>query len=1214
MLQLISQRLRKRVLHFIRLLQKFRNKLTGALAKEPTRLAARDETRRSHAEVVVDLFATIMAQVEGLGMEDMDTTMDMLRYDFPNVEHSWLAERFQNSYTAGYMLSSSLALAAADRTLAERMALALEILTMLYRVGGDLTNPTLFEQVTDGLKLPEQSRQLEKLRTTPGLLAPAPLEVLRFSEDIAYANVTLSSKDKGVRFRAVNCAQVLLIINDADTPLHVQGRVLNKQGLQILSPGQHIELNGGNLTYSTIRSLLQAHYTNARFVAYLHCENEEVFVSRSRHKNSIAKLKFGVHVEIEVLRKDARLYLDEVLLPEGCTICASYYTPFTVSGLGPYYLAELHQLESPGKSFQLAPECRKLLVTNLPYVNKSGALMLTPGLAPGCVFEVSYSSVTGTGSFKLIEGVRHAISINDIALKDDIAELQDGDLIQLGQLQSLRCRFIAGVLDEETSLIQELKVTGLTRDFVRAGRVVDNIDFSLCRGEMACILGPSGSGKSTLLNMLAGHLSPSFGSIHYNNQRLTTKSSALRRHIAFIPREDILESTLTVGEHVYQASVSRRPRLMHADRMRRVQTVLGFVGLSHLISRRVGKKGERSLSDGERTRLNLALDLTSTSEVFLIDEPISGLASVDAEQVIDTLKQMSTGRILICTLHRPSQTILNQFAKVMVLNNNGQMAFWGTPAEMQEYFQRASSELGLHISREAQAAGGAEYAFEVMAAPFKRLGNNKLPHANMWQERFEKHQYSQNRPPTKESPPTRPIPPLPRRSLIELWRLFKLWVTRTFVGRVRSRMSLYALLLEAPVLALLIAGTLRAASTEEYVFYHSLHITEYLFLSLVLAMFFGLTDSACEIIRDRNLIRRESNYKLFIPGYLMAKILVLSGIASLQCALYLMVSNLILDIRDMFWPHFGIMSLTAFIGIAMSLMVSSLVKAEKTALNIVPLLLVPQILLAGALIRFEDMNEFCPKCPDFVPDCITETIGKLRHRVAYQDRETHEISSKPVPLIAELCPLRYSFEMMFVAQAHYNLWDIEYEQIEQHRQALRHELDATKHKLQQNHLSDSERCALIKDHERLSTMLRFVNDAVLLINSAADSPDEAKDILRLARKAALTHNQELMDSLVQQLESKEHEDGGHAVDAYFTNQKIIELREGVNLARKDNRINENRGFFLAPRQPIPFSSMDQHTEDGSISTLWRDSIYLLIMGLCPIIVAAWRLRRICRSG
>ena len=1213
MLRQLSQRLRKRALHFVRLLQKIRNSLTGALAKEPTRLAARDETRRSHAVVVVDLFATIMAQVEGIGIEDMDTTMDMLRYDFPNVEHSWLAERFQQSYTAGYLLSTSLELAAANRTHAERMALALEILTMLHRIGGNLTNPTLFEQVTDGLKLPDQARILEKLRSTPGLLAPAPLEVLRFSEDTAYANVTLSAKDMGVRFRAVNCANVLLIINDADTELHVHGRVLHKGDMQILSPGQHISLNGGKLNYNSIRSFLQSLYTKTDFVAYLHCENDEVYVSRTRHKNCIAKLKFGVHVEIEVLRKDARLYLDEILLPEGCTICSSYYTPFTVDGLGPYCLAELHQLETPGKSFQLAPECRKLLVTNLPYVNKSGALMLTPGLAPGCVFEVSYSSVTGEGSFKLIEGYKHAISINDAPLKDDVVTLKDGDLIQLGHLQHLRCRFIAGVLDEETSLIKELKVTGLTRDFVRAGRVVDNIDFTLNRGEMACILGPSGSGKTTLLNMLAGHLAPSFGAIHYNNQRLTPQSSSLRRHIAFIPREDILEATMTVGEHVYQASVSRRPRLTHADRMRRVQTVLSFVGLSHLIDRRVGKKGERTLSDGERTRLNLALDLTSTSEVFLIDEPISGLASVDAEHVINTLSDMSTGRILICTLHRPSQTLLNQFSKVMVLNNQGQMAFWGTPEQMKHYFRDAAKEMGLHVSREAIAAGGAEYAFEVMAAPYKRLGNNKLPDADMWQKRFEKHQYSKQKQANNSTAENRRIPALPSRSMVELWRLFKLWVTRTFIGRIRSRMSLYALLLEAPVLAMLIAGTLKAASTEEYIFFHSLHITAYLFLSVVLAMFFGLTDSACEIIRDRNLIRRESNYKLFIPGYLMAKVLVLTGIASLQCALYLVVSNHILEIQSMFWLHFGIMTLTAFIGIAMSLMVSSLVRAEKTALNIVPLLLVPQILLAGALIRFEDMNEFCPEPPSFIPQFITEKVSNLRHRVAYQNKETHEITSKPIPLIAEFCPLRYAFEMMFVSQAHYNLWDIEYEQIERHRKELRDKLEAVKQTLQQD-LPPQEKEAAIAQYKRISADLRLVNDAALLINSAADTPDEARDILRLARKAALTHNQELMDSLTSGLEEKEMKEGTYSVDAYYTNQKILELREGVNLARKDNRITENRGFFLAPRQAAGFSGMNHHTGEGSVSTLWRNSIYMLIMGICPILVAAWRLRRICRSG
>lgn len=1208
MLENFSQRWRTLLKEMRRKLRKLRSKFVERLTKEPTRLAAKDESRRAHAAEVVDLFATIMAQVEGLSMDDMDTTMDMLRYDFPNVEHSWLAERFQQAYTAEYSLSHTLTIAAADRTTAERTALALEILTMLYRVGGDLTNPSLFDRVANGLNLPGQSRLLEKLVSTPGLLAPAPLEVLRFSRDIAYANVTLSQQDDGVRFRAISCANILLIVNDARQSIVVHGRTLHKGDMQIISPGQTVELNGGRLRYSVIRSLIQTQYSKADLAAFLHCENDEVYVSRYRHKNCIAKLQFGVHVEIEVLNKDAEIIIDGLQLSQDCAVCTSYFSPFTVNGLGPYHFAELHQIESPSKSYQLAPDSRKILVTNLPYVNKMGALMLTPGLAPGVVFEVSYSRVSNTGLIKFIEGSRHSISINGAPIKEGEATLADGDLIALGSLQFLRCRFTAGVLDEETSLINELTVKGLTRDFVRSGRVVDNIDFTLKRGEMACILGPSGSGKSTLLNMLAGHLAPSFGSIHYNDERLTPQSSSLRRHIAFIPREDILDEAMTVGEHVYQASVARRPRLTFADRMRRVQAVLNFVGLSHLIERRVGKKGERTLSDGERTRLNLALDLTATSEVFLIDEPISGLASSDAEYVIDTLSNMAAGRIVVCSLHRPSQSILNQFSKVMVLNDCGQMAFWGTPSEMQAYFQTAARELGLPISREARAAGGAEYAFEVMSAPFKRLGKNRLHNSSLWQERFEKHRYNKARVAVvAEDKEQRSIPQVPRRSVIELWRLFKLWLLRTFIGRIRSRMSLYALLLESPVLALLIAGTLRSSSSESYIFYHSLHISEYLFLSLVLAMFFGLTDSACEIIRDRNLIRRESNYQLFIPGYLLSKVIVLTGIAALQCALYLWVSNAILEIQSLFWPHFGIMVLTAFIGISLSLMVSSLVRSERTALNIVPLLLVPQILLAGALIRFEEMNEFCPETPA-LPACIEEPLSSFRHRVAYQDKETHEISSKPIPLIAELCPLRYAFEMMFVTQAHHNLWDIEYQRIEDKRQALRDETEALKQALKSNRSK-----AKVSQFAELNNHLRLVNNAALLLNSAAINTDDARDILRLSRKTARTLNYELLQIVSEKIENRD-DSQGYAVEFYFTNQKIVEMREGVNLARKDNRISENRGFFLAPRQPVPFRGMNQQTEEGSISTLARNAFYLLLMGICPILVTAWRLRRICVSG
>lgn len=1158
-------------------------------SKVPHRMAPKDESRRAHAGIIVDMFAAIMARVNSRHIEkDMDTVMNILRYDFPNVEHVWLAERFKTAFNARYPLEATLTLAGARRTEAERCALAMEILTLLHRVGGDLAVPELFERVTIGLNLPGFASRLETLVRTPGMPAEAPIESIGFSGGSGGDNVTLAPEDRDVCFRALRCANLLIIVNDGDAPISLRGQTLMRGDMLPLSAGQSVVLNGDSFGYSAILSFLQAHNTGVKLVSYLHCEDDNVTVSRRMQRTAIARISFGLHVEIEVLNKDSDFALDGVPLPPGTVVSTSYYTPFTVHGHGPYAFSELRNIEEPGHSFRLAPGNRKIIVSNLPYMNTPGTLMLTPGLAPGAVFEVSYSRSTNTGMLSVLEGGSHSLTVGGEPVKGD-TPLKDGDLIGLSAVQYLRCRFSAGVLDEESSIISELTVKGLTRDFSRAGRVVDNIDFDLRRGEMACILGPSGSGKSTLLSMLAGHLPPTFGEIRYNGEEMSPAADELRRHVAYIPREDILDEAMTVGEHVFQASIARRPRLNHADRMRRVLAVLNFVGLSHLTKRNVGRMGERTISDGERTRLNLGLDLTGTAEVFLIDEPISGLSSGDAEKVIQTLESMSSGRILLCTLHRPAQSILNRFRKVLVLTSKGQMAFWGTPQEMKAYFRRAAKEMGLRVSPEAAAAGGADYVFEVLEASYNRIKTSEQTVSDLWQDRYEST-YRQRREAQQEeaSAAHRPIPKIPRRRPSDLWRLFRLWVSRTYLGRIRSRMGLYAVLLEGPVLALLIAGTLRAASEETYTFYKALHINEYLFLSLVLAMFFGLTDAACEILRDRPLIKRESNYKLFIPGYLLAKVLVLTGIAGTQCALYLLVGNWILGIHAMFWAHLGIMLLTAFVGIALSLMISALVRSDRTALNIVPLLLVPQILLAGALVRFEEMNEFCPSLPDsLLPDRIEQACSNLRHRVAYQDETTHDILTKPVPLIAEFCPLRYAFEMMFVQQTSNNLWELENETINKHRDLVKERGD--------------------------SDEIRFVQRAALLLNTTAADPDEARDLLRRVRKSAILHNEKYLSDLELALDSRDEKPEDQPLEFFFSNRKLTALREGVKTARKDGRLVEHRGFFLSPRQARPFGGIDQETDEGSVSTLKRNAIYLAVMGLIPILIAGLRLRRIVRG-
>lgn len=1171
-----------------RLFLRIRSRLSSFFSHRPDRLVPRDETRRTHAGTVADLFASIMRQVTGPKEADLDPPLDILRCDFPNVEHTWLIERFLKAYEANYPLDVTLRVAAAGRTIEERVSLVLEICTMIYRLSDDITMPPLLRRVSEGLGLPDFAPVLHSLLSTPGAEPTPPIEGISFSSSPGEADVVLGAEDAGKRFRALRCANILIIVNDSEQPLQVREQTLNKGGMLPLSQGQAVELQDNLLTYRSIRFFLQMKHSGLKLVSYLQLDGDAAAFTRMRQRNSLARISFSEKVELEVLRTTPPVVINGRPFPVGEPVETTYFTPFTIGDLGPYTFFDLNDSDGSERSFQLDPANRTVYVTNLPYMNKPGALLLTAGLAPGIALEVSYSKANNTGTLKVLEGDASHLNVNGEPVRSDTV-LRDGDLIGLSAVQSLRCRFQAGLLDEESSSISQLRVSGLTRDFARAGRVVDNVTFTLKKGEMACILGPSGSGKSTLLNMLAGHLAPTMGDIHYNNEKLTPGSTELKRHIAFIPREDILDEAMTVGEHVYQASVVRRPALNHADRTLRVQAVLNFAGISRLSKRQVGSSFERTISDGERTRLNLALDLTGTAEVFLIDEPISGLASRDAERVIDTLEAMASGRILLCSLHRPALSLLKRFRKVLVLDGHGHMAFWGSPDEMMSYFKNAAKELNLRVPHEAIRAGGADYVFEVLEAPFYNPLKQRNLTSSPWQARFEKYTLLSGMKEDDAADPLGPIPKLGRRTPIELARLFWIWVLRTFLARVRSRMGLYALLLEGPVLALLIAGTLKAASDPTYTFYKALHIGEYLFLSLVLAMFFGLTDAACEILRDRPILRRESNTKVFITGYLAAKTLVLTAIAGLQCALYLLVGNYILEIYYMFWPHFLVMLLTAFVGIALSLMVSAYVRSDRTALNIVPLLLVPQILLAGALIRFEDMNSFSPTLPQWLlPEKVEQAFSSLRHRVAYQDEETHDILSKPVPLVAEFCPLRYAFEMIFVEQASGNLWETENRSIDERREQLK------------NNGSSDE--------------IRFIQRAVMALNASVSTPTEARDLLRRVRKAALSHDEDFLDELVSRIDNRRESPQDQPVEFFFSNRKLNVMNQGVKTARKDSRSNESRGFFLSPRQPKLFGEQDHETDSRTISTIKRNGVYLLVMGLVPILLAALRMRRICRGG
>jgi hypothetical protein len=215
----------------------------------------------------------------------------------------------------------------------------------------------------------------------------------------------------------------------------------------------------------------------------------------------------------------------------------------------------------------------------------------------------------------------------------------------------------------------------------------------------------------------------------------------------------------------------------------------------------------------------------------------------------------------------------------------------------------------------------------------------------------------------------------------------------------------------APVLALLIATILRYSDSGQYDFASAYHIPTFLFLSLIVAMFLGLTNSADDVIRDRAVLQRERNLNVRLSYYVTSKTITLGIFALVQCVLFVLIGNYILQIRGMFWIYLGIVFMTAMGGISLGLVISSLVGDPKTAANIVPLVLIPQIIMGGALIKYEDMNR------------NLALVYALTHW--FKEHPNKEQSKKmdsklQVPFVCQFIAMRWSYEELVIAQAKLN--------------------------------------------------------------------------------------------------------------------------------------------------------------------------------------------------
>lgn len=1095
--------------------------------------------------VLVDVFATFISLDNRVAPAEAEVALDLLRHAFPEADHHWLARHLRKA------LSTPKSTVNLARHITEQLddesitSLGLQLYLLItasaHSARGRSSFLDLFQHL-DASHLGEiiVSEMEGNLNTESNL----PLTRLVFSSD-EHADVKLPISLKNYSFNIYQAGQVSILRNTGPLSLSLCGTTLTAGALIRLRSHQRVMLPNWTLPYNDIHFFLNFKRTQQPRPLFIHESGNILIAERSRTRLSSVRIDFGTSAKISVIRSSSITAGSQPLVID-CELERDFHDTLTLSNGAEVSLESIRvQAFAAGGRFRLSREKQCCRVSNDPSAISKGDLLISPGLAGKITLEISYDPATSIGELKIIESER-TLLMNNQPVKTG-TPLIDGSVIRLSASQAVRCRFSEGLIDEERTVIKELHLDGISHSFTKGATALDSIDFKINRGEMLCIMGPSGCGKSTLLATLSGQLKPDRGHIRFNGISLYNHRARLAPFITFMPQEEALNPHLTVREHLMHACTIRRPHLASPEHARRVNSILAELALEQLADRKVGSPGDKTISGGERGRLNLGLDLGSAAEIFLFDEPISGLSSKDSEHVAESLRALATDKIVIASLHRPGASVLALFDKVLLLDKEGKVAFFGSPTEMSHYFEEACQELHIHTQRNARENGGlngADFVFDVLESPLHgTAGANvsssfarRFPPA-FWQERLESHRLiekvteheSQVQTQLGDMPRAEdnmPVPvPRPRRPQ-DYWRLFRTHLKRSMLSKLRNRGTFYCTILEAPLLAALIAITLRASPDGAYEFSTGLHIVTYLFLSVTVAMFLGLTNSATEILRDLPILRRERNTRYGTGLYITAKCSTLSLLACIQCAIYVSIGHHFLDIQEMWFSHWLWMSTTAICGTAMAMLISTVVKSERAALSAIPLLLVPQLLLAGALVPFDEMNR-----------------GLF---VGADDGRGN--GGEPVP--AMFMPLRYSFEGIVLDQATQNPFEKERRRIQERIDTLKLKTIPHDGSDESNYLSDDE-----------ARRLKVLTSGLTRLYAA-----EALDQKGAAILSHQIANSALSGS-IEELETIEIYIGdpkkSKPVSSFFQNARTELLVRRAEIQRVDMHADKDRSLFFA---------------------------------------------------
>lgn len=494
--------------------------------------------------------------------------------------------------------------------------------------------------------------------------------------------------------------------------------------------------------------------------------------------------------------------------------------------------------------------------------------------------------------------------------------------------------------------------------FKNSDNGLQKTNFRVESGNLIGIMGGSGVGKTTLIKLLHGKIRPTSGNIYINGYDITSDSEELKGLIGYVPQDDMLIEELTVYQNLYFNARLCFGDYNEEELNQTVEKVLQDLELYEIKDLQVGDVLNKKVSGGQRKRLNIGLELMREPVVLFVDEPTSGLSSFDSEKVMNLLRNQSLlGKLVFAIIHQPSSDIIKMFDRLWILDKGGYMIYDGDPVEALVYFKTETSQANAAES-ECPNCGNVETDDILHIIETKVIDNSGFPGKERqispqeWNERYKKKMM-----PVLEGKPKKSVIPPSNFRVPKKSDQINTFIRRNITRKLADRQYMAINLLEAPFLAFILGYISKFSENGNYTFADNKNYPVFLFMAIIVALFIGLTVSAEEIFRDRKILEREKFLNLSRLSYLISKINFLFTLSAIQSLSFILVASMILQVRGMLVQQWVILFSTACFGNLLGLNISAGMRSAVSIYILIPLILVPQLLLGGAMIRFDDLHK-----------------------------------------------------------------------------------------------------------------------------------------------------------------------------------------------------------------------------------------------------------------